>query len=73
MTFWAAAGVREGGPAPSNSKIKIKKKKTIKMLHYTRSLPKSLEVRDKIKGNWVENGEGFTTKFFNKRKGAFTK
>ena len=43
------------------------------MLHYTRSLPKSLEVRDKIKGNWVENGEGFTTKFFNKRKGAFTK
>lgn len=32
-----------------------------------------LELRGKIKGNWIGTGEGFTIKFFNKRKAAFIK
>lgn len=36
-------------------------------------LPKNLELRGKIKVNWIGIEEEFTIKFFNKRKGAFTK
>lgn len=56
-----------------NTKLfqKKKEKGLITWALYQRT--KNLELRGKIKGNWIGTGEGFTIKFFNKRKGALTK